>query len=358
VAADVSRTDVLVATTCAVAGGILTVLRASAPPGWAPAWLELVAQLAAAAALLARRRAPLLVLAACAALSFVAPVVAALAALHGVGRYVRSPRARVVGALVAVSVTWPSWLVTSAPTGPALLWGGTVVLLAAFFAGSLERSQADADERAVRAAETAARESERAALARDLHDVVAHRISYAVVEAGVIATTTHEDETRRTAGEIADGGRAALAEMRDVLHALAGPVGAPAAGTRGDDVEALAGEARRAGQPVRVRLGVPLTTPPDLVGSTVLRVVSEGLTNAVRHAPGAPTTVDVAPLDHGVEVAVRNARPAAPPTGLSTGGFGLTGLRERVGLLGGTLEAGPTPDGGFSLRALIPRGDA
>src|SRR6478735_4182170 len=78
VAADVSRTDVLVATTCAVAGGILTVLRASAPPGWAPAWLELVAQLAAAAALLARRRAPLLVLAACAALSFVAPVVAAL----------------------------------------------------------------------------------------------------------------------------------------------------------------------------------------------------------------------------------------------------------------------------------------
>jgi signal transduction histidine kinase len=365
VAVHVSRTDVLVAAACALGGAVLTVLRAPSPPGWAPAWLELTAQLTAAATLLARRRHPLAVLATCLALSFVAPVVAALGALHATARYVDRARVRVAAVLVAVATTWPSWLVTSETTGASLLWAGTLVLLFAFFAGTLERLQSETDARATAAAEDAARATERASLARDLHDVVAHRISYLVVEAGLITATSPDEEARRIATEIGDGGRAALAEMRDLLRALtsegSGSTGAggPGAPSAVGDVERLADEARRAGLPVRVHVEVPPPhATPDLVDRTVQRVVSEGLTNVVRHAPGSATSVTVTPAGRGVQVTVENDRPAGPPTGLTTGGFGIAGLRERVELLGGTLDAGPTGSGGFRLSATLPRRDA
>jgi signal transduction histidine kinase len=229
------------------------------------------------------------------------------------------------------------------------------VLLAAYAAGRLQRQQAEADQRASAAAEVRARAAERAALARDLHDVVSRRMSYAVIEAEVLGTSTQDDEVRRVSGEIADGCRAALAEMRTVLQALSAAPVTPAEGAAGSGtVEALAAEARRTGQPVRVVGEASRRNPPDLIDRTVLRVVAEGLTNAVRHAPGAPTTVDVTRTGDRVRVTVENDRPPRPPTGLTTGGFGIDALRERVSLLGGTLRAGPTDGGGFSLCAVLP----
>jgi len=356
VAADVSRTDLLTATACGAAGAVLTVLRAPHSPGWAPPWLELVAQLVAAGALLGRRRWPLGVLGVCVALSFVAPPIAALGALHGVGRFCPSRQRRSVAAVLAIGFTWPSWLVTSESTGPALLWGFTVVVLAAYFVGSAERAQAETHRQAMGDAAEAARAAERSALARELHDVVSHRISYSVIEAGVIASTTHDEDARAMARSIADEGRSALAEMRTVLSALVS--GSATGDVAGPSVDDLVADARGAGQPVTAQVDLPPRTPPDLVDRTIVRVVGESLTNAVRHAPGTPTSVRVSPGRGDVEVVVENARPVRPATGLSTGGFGLTGLRERAELLGGTLEAGPTASGGFRVCARLPRKDA
>ncbi len=354
----VSRADVLVAASSAVAGALLVVLRARSGIGWAPEAAELAAQTAAAAALLLRRRRPLAVLAVCVALSFVSPALATVAALYTVGVEVASARASGAVVLGVTAAALPAWQATAEASGPTTLWVGTLTLLAAYVAGRAERNRADTDRRDAERGAEAARAAERARLARELHDVVSHRVSYAVVEAEVLATTTHDDEVRRVADEIGASGRAALAEMRQVLGALtaagpatAGPPRAPDSG----EVETLVAEARSAGQPVETHVAVRPSSPPDLVDRTVVRVVGEGLTNAVRHAPGARTVVSVTPVPDGVAVAVENDPPDRPPTGLTTGGFGLAGLRERVGLLGGTLEADPTPAGGYRLRATLPR---
>lgn len=358
VGVQVSRADVLVAVSSGAAGALLVVLRARSGIGWAPEAAELAAQTAAAAALLVRRRWPLAVLAACVALSFVSPALATVAAVYTVGTEVASARASGALVLCVTAATLPAWRVTAQESGPTALWVGILTLLAAYVAGRAERYRADADRRdAARGAE-AARAAERARLARELHDVVSHRVSYAVVEAEVLATTTHDDDVRRLADEIGSSGRAALAEMRQVLSALTAE--APAAVTAapapdGAEIVGLVDEARSAGQPVETHVEVRPSSPPDLVDRTVVRVVGEGLTNAVRHAPGARTVVSVTAVADGVAVTVDNDPAARPPTGLTTGGFGLAGLRERVGLLGGTLEAGPTPAGGYRLRATLPR---
>ncbi|WP_454730239.1 sensor histidine kinase [Cellulosimicrobium protaetiae] len=361
----VSRADVLVAVSSGAAGALLVVLRASSGLGWASAGVEVAAQLAASGLLLVRRRYPLAVLGACVALSFVSPAVATLAALYAVGTEVRSARTSGAAVLGVVAATWPAWRLTAERSGPSALWAATLMILFAYVAGRAERSRAEADRRAAASAEVAARAAERARLARELHDVVSHRVSYAVVEAEVLATTTEDADVRRLADEIGTSGRAALAEMRQVLTALTADAPEPGRGTNGSTggtgsagpaaIDALAEEARTAGQPVRVHVSAPSSSPPDLVDRTVARVVGEGLTNAVRHAPGAATTVEVSPVEDGVRVTVDNAPPTSPPTGLTTGGFGLAGLRERVELLGGTLESGPTPPGGYRLRATLPR---
>ncbi|MGN6240736.1 MAG: sensor histidine kinase [Cellulosimicrobium cellulans] len=356
----VSRADVLVAVSCGVAGALLVVLRSGSGIGWAPLGAELAAQEAAAALNHVRRRWPVAVLAACVALSFVSPALATLAALYTVGTEVAS--ARVSGAVVlgVVAAALPAWRLTAEASGPTTLWVSTLMLLAAYVAGRAERSRGETERRAALRGAEAARAGERARLARELHDVVSHRVSYAVVEAEVLATSTDDADVRHAAEEIGTSGRAALAEMRQVLTALTSDVPEPAPGPApavagAAEVEALAADARTAGQPVEVQVSAPSTSPPDLVDRTVARVVEEGLTNAVRHAPGADTTVEVAPVAGGVRVTVDNGPSARPPTGLTTGGFGLTGLRERVELLGGTLESGPTPPGGYRLRATLPR---
>jgi len=127
---------------------------------------------------------------------------------------------------------------------------------------------------------------------------------------------------------------------------------------------ALVETARRAGVPVELSLWATLGQVPSGVGVCAYRIVQESLSNASQHAPGAAITVSVGHDDHAVLLRVANG-PAAGPAGNgsatgagngSRSGHGLAGMRERVALLGGSLSAGPAPDGGFVVSAMLPLG--
>ncbi|WP_084757574.1 sensor histidine kinase [Micromonospora cremea] len=214
------------------------------------------------------------------------------------------------------------------------------------------RDRAERLEREQEARADRVRAEERTRIAREMHDVVAHRVSLMVVHAGALEVTTTDPETVEAAVLIRETGRQALTDLREVLGVLrqAGPAGAPERAL--DALDGLIGESRAAGLRVsRWNEGVAATLPAT-VGRTAYRVVREALTNVRKHAADAETTVCLRYLPGGLEVVVRNG----PSTGgltLPGAGHGLLGLRERVELLGGRLEAAPV-DGGFLVRALLP----
>jgi signal transduction histidine kinase len=218
--------------------------------------------------------------------------------------------------------------------------------------------------------EEAARAAERQRIAREMHDVLAHRISLLSVHAGALEfrPDAPPEEIAQAAGVVRGAAHAALQELRDVIGMLREEddggdgawveVTAPPQPTL-CDVPALVEESRAAGTRVDLQLddlpakGAGL---PDALGRTAYRIVQEGLTNARKHAPGAAVSVRVGLLDAGaveVRVASRAAVTVgvAPPPGAGTG---LVGLRERVALAGGTLESGRAADGDFVLRAVLP----
>ncbi|MGS2613958.1 sensor histidine kinase [Micromonospora sp. LZ34] len=217
-------------------------------------------------------------------------------------------------------------------------------------AARLEREQEARAERA--------RAEERARIAREMHDVVAHRVSLMVVHAGALEVTAADPATVEAASLIRATGRQALTDLREVLGVLRQPT--PTAGEAPDTtpppglagVDELVRESRAAGLRVhRHDEGTPRPLPAT-VDRTVHRVVQEALTNVRKHAADAETAVRVHHLAGGIEVSVRNG-PSTPGPALPGAALGLVGLRERVELLGGRLEAGPA-DGGFQVRALIP----
>ncbi|WP_435150938.1 sensor histidine kinase [Micromonospora aurantiaca (nom. illeg.)] len=218
------------------------------------------------------------------------------------------------------------------------------------------RDRAERLERERKAHAERVRAQERARIAREMHDVVAHRVSLMVVHAGALEVTTADPATAEAAAVIRSTGRAALTDLREVLGVLRQEPPLPVAGW--DGIDELISESRAAGLRVdRVDDGTPGPVP-DAVARTAYRVVQEGLTNARKHAPGAAVGVRVRHLPDGIEVAVRNDRSDGAGPVLPGAGLGLVGLRERVELTGGRLAAGPTPAGGFLLRALVPVGEA
>jgi signal transduction histidine kinase len=200
---------------------------------------------------------------------------------------------------------------------------------------------------------------ERARIARELHDVVAHHMSLIAVRAETAPYRLSDlpESARAEFGSLSDVAREALAEMRRLLGVLRQDQPARLAPQpQLSDLPALVDAARRSG--VSVELSVPpaLGQVPSGVALCAYRIVQESLSNASQHAPGAEVTVSVDHDASAVLLRVANGPggPADPAGNEHRPGHGLTGMRERVALLGGSLSAGPSPDGGFVVSAVLP----
>ena len=212
-----------------------------------------------------------------------------------------------------------------------------------------------------RAAEEA-REAERRRIAREMHDVLAHRLSLLSVHAGALEfrPDAPAEEIAEAAGVIRESAKSALEELRGVIGVLREDGGIsltqPPQPTLAD-LAALVDESRAAGMRVTAQVELGDAQPPSAVGRTAYRVAQEGLTNARKHAPGAAVTLSVRAPDGALQIEVRSlasvAVAAAAP--LPGAGTGLVGLAERVSLAGGRLEHGVDSDGAFVLRASLPR---
>jgi signal transduction histidine kinase len=230
---------------------------------------------------------------------------------------------------------------------------------------ALSRKFEEADEARERAARAegereqrarAAVSEERARIARELHDVVGHSVSVMTVQASAVRRLLRpEQEREREALLVVERtGREALAEMRRMVGVLRRPEEAPALAPQPslEYVDKLVEQAREAGLPVELCVeGEPLPLPAG-VDLTAYRLVQEGLTNALKHARAERAQVLVRYGAGDIEVTVSDdGRGAGSDDG---GGHGLVGMRERVAVYGGALEAGPLPEGGYRLRARLP----
>jgi signal transduction histidine kinase len=204
--------------------------------------------------------------------------------------------------------------------------------------------------------------AERARIARELHDIVAHHLSVVVLQAaGARASGQASD---RTLEKIEHSGRQALTEMRRLLGMLREPDEEPALTPQPGlaELPALAESVRAAGLPVHLVIdGIGAALPPA-VDVSAYRIVQEALTNVLKHAGSACAEVSIGYVDDSVTIEVTDDGPgldtADPLWAEATqGGRGLTGMRERVALFGGEVRAGPGPDGGFAVRARLPAGD-
>ena len=198
---------------------------------------------------------------------------------------------------------------------------------------------------------------ERATIARELHDVIAHSVSVMTVQAGAARLLLDEDPPRARESLIAveETGRQALGEMRRLLGILRGDEHetdlAPQPGIA--DIGALVEQVRAAGLPVDVVVEGQLTALSPGVDLAAYRVVQEALTNALKHAGAARAHVSIRYGATSLELAVTN-NGTARVNGRRRGGHGLIGLRERVTLYGGDFEAGPRPGGGYAVRVSLP----
>ncbi|MFE2758112.1 sensor histidine kinase [Actinosynnema sp. NPDC059335] len=244
---------------------------------------------------------------------------------------------------------WPGTYDGPGPWQQAL--GGAVLLALSVGTGLYFRARDRERATAVRAEVAAAQHAERMALARELHDVIAHYVTGMVVHAQAAQAVP------AAAGEalpvIVRSGNEALAEMRRLVGTLRGAeADAPTASS--DLADDVRGVVERSGQPVRLHVDLSAPVPPSL-GRSVLRLVQESLTNARKHAEGVSSVdVSVSVSDGVVHVVVADdGRQRAAPVG-GSGGYGLVGMRERVELLGGEFHAGTRAGGGWEVRAALP----
>jgi signal transduction histidine kinase len=323
-----------------------------------------------------RRRAPFLaacvVAAACAApdlftrLTFTlwGDFVPLLIALYSVARHARL-RTAVAGAAVILLAV--ALIMTRLPAvgTVANIPFALVPLTTAFVAGRVLRRRQDSHRQApdrarqleserdatVRAAMTA----ERTRIARELHDIVAHCVSVMVIQAGAAEDLLDREPelARAPLRSVQETGRQAVGELGRLLgllrdsqaHIALAPQ--PGAAQLGDLVEQM----KEAGLPVGLDTeGLPRSLPPG-VELTIYRIVQEALTNTLKHAGPVATRVCLSYGDHGVELSVIDDGRVAPTPGM---GHGLIGMRERVALYGGRLEAGTVPDGGFAVWVTLP----
>jgi signal transduction histidine kinase len=199
---------------------------------------------------------------------------------------------------------------------------------------------------------------EQARIARELHDVIAHSVSMIVVQAAAADDVFEErpDQAREAVRSIERTGRDALRELRRLLSGVRPGIAAdpnePQPGL--DRLDELAASVRVSGLDIAVRWEGERAALPVGIDLSAYRIVQEALTNTVRHARATRAEVTLVYGVDALEVDVRDDGRASGGNGESPGGHGLVGMRERAALLGGTLEAGPQPGGGYRVHARLP----
>jgi signal transduction histidine kinase len=358
-----------------VSGAVLGRDRTDGPEG--PLWFDVLAILAIVLPLLARRRfpfgAPVAMGVAAALTSFVDQTVVpydgvtflvGCAALFLVGS-LRDRSQAVTGLAVAEGIL--AVVVYNDPRSGVgnFIVGSIIFTIVWTIAFGVGRKSVEADEakgraaRAEREREERARSAvteERARIARELHDVVGHSVSVMTVQASAVRRLLRPEQQREREALliVEQTGREALAEMRRMVGVLRRPEEAPALAPQPslEHLGKLVEQAREAGLPVDLRVeGEPLPLPAG-VDLTAYRLVQEGLTNALKHARAERAQVLVRYSDGDIEVTVSDDGQGAGSG--DGGGHGLVGMRERVAVYGGELEAGPRPEGGYRLRAKLP----
>ncbi|HTS98160.1 MAG TPA: histidine kinase [Streptosporangiaceae bacterium] len=344
------------------------------------AWVMLGVQAAACATLVVRRRAPVTVVAVLAAFTLAvtllispggaltpehlndvwAPYATVLAA-YGPFFYGRDRRRAFAALAMLAIVAARPWQPSVTVIAIALLRTTPGPLLALYFDARRRMVQA-LTERAERAERERhlladqARAEERARLAGEMHDVVTHRVSLMVLQAGALRMTAPDEATRQAAEELRAAGCQALDELRDLVGILrTAPDGDETPST--PEFAALVAESTAVGTPAELIEEGDRSLASPVVGRTAYRIVREALTNVRKHAPGARVTVRVSYGESQVRLEIRNTAPGGPPGGALAGtgsGLGIANLRQRIELVHGTLRAGRAPDGGFCVEATLP----
>ncbi|MER7177725.1 sensor histidine kinase, partial [Streptomyces mesophilus] len=373
----------------ATGGGILVLATYAAMAGLnvdLPHRFLIPVTLTALALLAVRRRFPVTAVLGLAVLLGAVPFYGLIAAVtsYTVTRRLADPRRRTLLLLGAAALTTAvSALITptTLPGGYGTAYGAALGLVLAattlvvpglvgISAGQQDRlvtvlkERTSAAEEARRNAEDASRSEERTRIAAEMHDLVGHRLSLISLHTGGLEMALRDQDPRlqESAAQVRQATRDAMYELRQILGVL-GPFSrdtgtealTDATGTRAD-IEALVAESRGVGIPVELDWqGPDLERREAQVRRAVHRIVRESLTNVHKYATGAAVTVTVTHTDDEVEVRVRNAPPELPAAEPASGtGRGLTGLRERVELLGGRLDAGVRAEGGFQVYAVMP----
>jgi signal transduction histidine kinase len=197
---------------------------------------------------------------------------------------------------------------------------------------------------------------ERARIARELHDVIAHHVSMIVLQAGAERRVLDgaNASTRDVLETVERTGRSALTEMRRLLGMLRGDANEPLTPQPGlSDVPVLVNQLREAGLPVELHVSGARRELPVGIELSAYRIVQEALTNALKHAGEASARVNIRYGSDSLELEIADDGTGAS-TPVSSGGHGLVGMRERVALYGGRLDAGRQPSGGFVVRVLLP----
>ncbi|HEX7350894.1 sensor histidine kinase [Brachybacterium sp.] len=284
---------------------------------------------------------------------------AALLVATAVGiRAERSPRGAIVVAAGTLLAVLAAVLLRLAPDATATLLG-IVVWGCAVTAGIAARHLRSTRETALEDA----RRAERMELARELHDVVAHQVSGIIVQAQAANAVASGDAERAAAAfsAIEAAGAEALSGMRRMVGAIrddaehAAPLTVPYGLA---DVPALVDSFDPSRERTLLTLEATDDALPSGLGESAYLIIREALTNVRRHAPGGRTRIDVRRIGSELVLEIRNDGVRHPPRGPRTTGYGLTGIAERVAMLGGRLDAGPDAPGTWTVRAHLPTGAA
>jgi signal transduction histidine kinase len=291
----------------------------------------------------------------------------AIIALYSAGRYATEDRWGQVGVAAAIAVVSIDLLNDPAPWGEAVFGG--VVMFVAWYVGRRLRLRQERTTQLRREQAAEARRivvEERTRIARELHDVVAHRVSLMTVQAGAAKAVAAKDPegALRAMAAVEEAGRQALDELRHLLGVLRPETGLDGLGPQPGlaDLPRLVEQIRGAGLAVSLATDGVAAGLPARVDLFAYRIVQEALTNVLKHAgPGAHAEVRLATDRSGILGEVLDDGKGLEPPSASAGpfrsaGHGIVGMRERALLLGGTLDARPRPGRGFQVVAHLPTG--